>query len=72
MCTDKQPLPAVVAHANMSARFERYLLMRGYNSVINTRQFRQKSSFPQRYPTITSTYTVRHRARAAHQEQQWF
>jgi len=71
MRTDKHPTPAVVAHANMSARFERYLLTRGYNSVINTRQFRQKSSFPQRYPAITTTYMVRHRARAARQRQQW-
>lgn len=35
-----RPRPVVVAHENVAARFDRYRTTRGYNSVINRRQFR--------------------------------
>jgi glyoxylase-like metal-dependent hydrolase (beta-lactamase superfamily II) len=41
----RQP-PRVIAHENMPARFERYLLTAGYNSVINTRQFQASEPVP--------------------------
>ena len=33
------PLPGVVGHANVEARFDRYDLTHGYNAIINARQF---------------------------------
>lgn len=33
------PRPHVLAHANVAPRFDRYLLTRGFNEVINRRQF---------------------------------
>ena len=53
--------PQVVAHKNMQGRFDRYLLTRGLNETINSRQFQVKSKFPQRYPKIDSAYAVRRR-----------
>jgi len=54
-------LPAirVVAHENVTSRFERYKATAGYNSHINSRQFQVKTSWPTtfRYPDVT--YQVR-------------
>lgn len=36
------PAPAVVAHENVTARFDRYDLTNGYNAIINQRQFGSK------------------------------
>jgi glyoxylase-like metal-dependent hydrolase (beta-lactamase superfamily II) len=52
-------LPRVVAHTNVPARFERYVLTKGRNEGINARQFRVAAKFPQRYPVVDVTYTVR-------------
>ena len=42
------PLPRVLAHEAMPARFERYKLTAGYNSCINTRQFQMPITWPDR------------------------
>jgi alkyl sulfatase BDS1-like metallo-beta-lactamase superfamily hydrolase len=39
--TCKHPKPCVVGHENVAARFERYNLTNGYNTIINERQFGQ-------------------------------
>ena len=44
------PAPHVIAHEAMQARFDRYLLTAGYNSIVNQRQF----GFPQPVPWPTS------------------
>jgi alkyl sulfatase BDS1-like metallo-beta-lactamase superfamily hydrolase len=41
--------PKVVGHRSIGARFDRYKRTRGYNNVINTRQFGGPSSFPEQY-----------------------
>jgi alkyl sulfatase BDS1-like metallo-beta-lactamase superfamily hydrolase len=43
------PAPHVIAHEAMPARFERYVLTAGYNSIVNQRQF----GFPQPVPWPT-------------------
>jgi glyoxylase-like metal-dependent hydrolase (beta-lactamase superfamily II) len=56
------PPPRVIAHENMPARFERYLLTAGYNSVINTRQFQASEPVPWpsdfRQPDVTYRDTL--------------
>lgn len=50
------PPPRVVAHANVPARFDRYILTHGLNAQINARQFRFPASLwpPEyRYPDVT-------------------
>ncbi|MBA8952274.1 alkyl sulfatase dimerization domain-containing protein [Actinomadura namibiensis] len=50
------PRPQVVAHENVPARFDRYLLTHGYNTVINRRQFQAPElTWPTdyRYPDVT-------------------
>ncbi|MGZ4103764.1 MAG: MBL fold metallo-hydrolase [Actinomycetota bacterium] len=42
--------PRVIAHEAMPARFDRYVLTAGYNSIVNQRQF----GFPQLIPWPTS------------------
>lgn len=51
------PRARVVAHANVPARFDRYKMTRGYNSIINSRQFQVKVDWPMdyRYPDVTYT-----------------
>ena len=44
------PAPRVIAHEAMPARFDRYVLTAGYNSIVNQRQF----GFPQPVPWPTS------------------
>jgi alkyl sulfatase BDS1-like metallo-beta-lactamase superfamily hydrolase len=44
------PAPHVIAHEAMPARFDRYILTAGYNSIVNQRQF----GFPQPVPWPTS------------------
>ena len=44
------PAPHVIAHEAMQARFDRYVLTAGYNSIVNQRQF----GFPQPVPWPTS------------------
>jgi alkyl sulfatase BDS1-like metallo-beta-lactamase superfamily hydrolase len=44
------PAPHVIAHEAMAARFDRYVLTAGYNSIVNQRQF----GFPQPVPWPTS------------------
>jgi alkyl sulfatase BDS1-like metallo-beta-lactamase superfamily hydrolase len=41
--------PKVVGHRSVAARFDRYQRTRGYNNVINARQFGGTSSFPEEY-----------------------
>ena len=40
------PLPRVVAHEAMPARFERYKRLAGYNTCVNTRQFQMPIAWP--------------------------
>ena len=50
--------PRVVAHQAITARFDRYVLTKGYNGIINQRQFQlPKPTFPTnfRYPDETFT-----------------
>jgi alkyl sulfatase BDS1-like metallo-beta-lactamase superfamily hydrolase len=44
------PAPQVIAHEAMPARFDRYVLTAGYNSIVNQRQF----GFPEPVPWPTS------------------
>jgi alkyl sulfatase BDS1-like metallo-beta-lactamase superfamily hydrolase len=41
--------PRVVGHHAVAARFDRYKRTRGYNNVINTRQFSRPSAWPEEY-----------------------
>jgi glyoxylase-like metal-dependent hydrolase (beta-lactamase superfamily II) len=53
----EQGSPArVVAHERVPARFERYLLTRGYNACINGRQFRAPPSWPESFRAPDVTY----------------
>eukprot|EP00941_MAST-03F_sp_MAST-3F-sp1_P003202 g3202.t1 len=53
------PRPTIVAHENVPKRFDRYLLTRGFNSIINRRQFQLPNAFEwpgndyYEYPTVT-------------------
>ncbi len=49
------PRPQVVSHSALPARFDRYKLTSGYNSCINSRQFRATVAWPveYRYPDVT-------------------
>lgn len=50
-----RPRPVVAAHEAVAARFDRYLMTRGYNAVINRRQFQlDELSWPSefRYPDV--------------------
>ena len=49
------PLPRVVAHEGVQARFDRYRLTGGYNGCINARQFQTAVHWPSsyRYPDVT-------------------
>ncbi len=44
----------VVGHSGVRARFDRYVLTRGYNACINARQFQMKADWPvdYRYPDV--------------------
>ncbi|MFF5212774.1 alkyl sulfatase dimerization domain-containing protein [Streptosporangium sp. NPDC000396] len=51
-----RPRPTVIAHEAVTDRFDRYLMTRGYNAVINRRQFRVDDlSWPgeYRYPDVS-------------------
>jgi alkyl sulfatase BDS1-like metallo-beta-lactamase superfamily hydrolase len=51
------PRPRVVAHEAMPARFDRYVLTAGYNSIINQRQFRAPNlRWPTEYRYPDETY----------------
>lgn len=50
------PLPRVVAHEAVPARFERYILTAGYNSIINQRQFGMAVAWPTEYRFPDETY----------------
>jgi glyoxylase-like metal-dependent hydrolase (beta-lactamase superfamily II) len=52
------PRPVVIAHANLPARFDRYVLTKGYNEVINERQFRVPVKWPTKYRHPDVTYDV--------------
>jgi alkyl sulfatase BDS1-like metallo-beta-lactamase superfamily hydrolase len=49
--TNGVPLPRVVAHEAMPARFERYKLTAGYNTCVNTRQFQMPITWPTTFRT---------------------
>jgi alkyl sulfatase BDS1-like metallo-beta-lactamase superfamily hydrolase len=55
------PRPRVVAHEAMPARFARYAMTEGYNSVINTRQFQadEPIAFPTDFRQPDETYRDR-------------
>jgi alkyl sulfatase BDS1-like metallo-beta-lactamase superfamily hydrolase len=56
------PRPHVVAHEAMPARFDRYVLTAGYNSIINQRQFGLPDiRWPTEYRYPDETYRDRHR-----------
>ena len=53
--------PVVVAHENVNARFDRYDLTKGYNTVINQRQFRNLDLvWPEYYRRPDTTYSGEH------------
>eukprot|EP01012_Entosiphon_sulcatum_P028398 TRINITY_DN34331_c0_g1_i1.p1 TRINITY_DN34331_c0_g1~~TRINITY_DN34331_c0_g1_i1.p1 ORF type:complete len:432 (+),score=61.89 TRINITY_DN34331_c0_g1_i1:38-1333(+) len=52
----KRPRPRVVAHRNVAARFQRYRLTLGYNSHINSKQFRVKVPWPEEYREVDLAY----------------
>ncbi|GAA3196881.1 alkyl sulfatase dimerization domain-containing protein [Nonomuraea roseoviolacea] len=56
-----RPRPVVAAHEAVAARFDRYLLTRGYNAVVNRRQFQlEELSWPSeyRYPDVDYRSTL--------------
>jgi alkyl sulfatase BDS1-like metallo-beta-lactamase superfamily hydrolase len=54
------PRPHVVAHRDVPARFDRYVLTAGYNGIINARQFKMPGlSWPTRYRYPDETYDDR-------------
>jgi alkyl sulfatase BDS1-like metallo-beta-lactamase superfamily hydrolase len=56
-----RPVPRVIAHELVPARFDRYKLTLGYNSVINARQFKMPGfRWPSEYRYPDETYTLRH------------
>jgi alkyl sulfatase BDS1-like metallo-beta-lactamase superfamily hydrolase len=58
---DAGPRPRVVAHELVPARFDRYRLTAGYNSVINQRQFKMPGfRWPTEYRYPDETYRLRH------------
>jgi glyoxylase-like metal-dependent hydrolase (beta-lactamase superfamily II) len=51
------PLPVVIAHEALPARFDRYVLTAGYNAVINQRQFQAPGlQWPTEYRYPDETY----------------
>jgi glyoxylase-like metal-dependent hydrolase (beta-lactamase superfamily II) len=48
--------PTVVAHENVPARFDRYVLTAGYNAAINSRQFGTPVEWPTEYRYPDRTY----------------
>jgi alkyl sulfatase BDS1-like metallo-beta-lactamase superfamily hydrolase len=55
------PMPRVLAHEALPARFDRYVLTAGYNSVINQRQFQAPGlRWPTEYRYPDETYRDRH------------
>ena len=50
------PLPRVVAHEAVPARFDRYVLTAGYNGAINSRQFGVDIPWPTKYRYPDQTY----------------
>lgn len=57
---DPGPLPNVIAHENVAARFARYARTAGYNTVINQRQFGFSTlSWPTTYRNPDLTYRDR-------------
>jgi glyoxylase-like metal-dependent hydrolase (beta-lactamase superfamily II) len=54
------PMPRVIAHEAVPARFERYVMTAGYNAVINQRQFRVPGlRWPTEYRFPDQTYRDR-------------
>jgi alkyl sulfatase BDS1-like metallo-beta-lactamase superfamily hydrolase len=51
--------PAVIAHASVPLRFDRYLLTGGYNGCINSRQFQAPVAWPKRFWYPDTTYDSR-------------
>jgi alkyl sulfatase BDS1-like metallo-beta-lactamase superfamily hydrolase len=55
------PMPVVVAHEDMPARFDRYILTAGYNGIINQRQFQAPGlQWPTEYRYPDETYRDSH------------
>ena len=55
------PMPVVVAHEAMPARFDRYVLTAGYNGIINQRQFQAPGlQWPTSYRYPDETYRDHH------------
>jgi alkyl sulfatase BDS1-like metallo-beta-lactamase superfamily hydrolase len=48
--------PRVIGHKDMAARFDRYILTAGYNSIINQRQFSAPVEWPTSYTYPDTTY----------------
>ena len=48
--------PRVIGHKDMAARFDRYILTAGYNSIINQRQFSARVEWPTSYTYPDTTY----------------
>ncbi|HEX6838272.1 MAG TPA: alkyl sulfatase dimerization domain-containing protein [Polyangia bacterium] len=53
---ERRPLPRVIAHQGVLARFDRYRLTAGYNSCINARQFSMPVAWPVRFREPDETY----------------
>ncbi|NUW38438.1 MBL fold metallo-hydrolase [Nonomuraea sp. SMC257] len=56
-----RPRPVVAAHEAVAARFDRYLITRGYNAVVNRRQFQlEELGWPSeyRYPDVAYRSTL--------------
>lgn len=53
--TNNQPRPAIIGHAGIPARMDRYIETAGYNAIINTRQFGAPIEWPTNpiYPDTT-------------------
>jgi alkyl sulfatase BDS1-like metallo-beta-lactamase superfamily hydrolase len=51
-----RPLPRVIAHQAVLARFDRYRLTAGYNACINSRQFSTTVKWPDKFREPDETY----------------
>jgi len=56
----KRPEPAIVAHRNVAARFDRYRMTAPWNALINSRQFSVAATWPTEYQYPGTVYDTTH------------
>jgi len=56
----RRPEPAIVAHRNVAARFDRYRMTAPWNGLINSRQFSVAATWPTEYQYPGTVYDTTH------------